>query len=318
MALPFSLPICSILARPLNHINELMRNRLIRLLTRMQLIIPKEMAQPNFTLTCAIVSRRNITEIILTRHVPRCIQISSWVVDDVGHKGVDVENSDRGSRIPFCNEKLEGSAVREDVVNGLGVLFHFAANFGDVCWLLLSSVFTCKIEKAWKYLVWPVMTRLQSSLTRHSIQRRQLQGSCIHQHKVPSTSLVNLVKSIKYAINIIRNSRPIQAAIRQEGIGSEIVGTNPHRIDGVIGFTIRVERIGKCGGIDVLGVCDESVDFINDVREGAVDGGKIAVDHLVRTNRSADCIVVELCTGIYRHPSVPGYTSAWRVGALRE
>ena len=70
------------------------------------------------------------------------------------------------------------------------------------------------------------------------------------------------------------------------------------------------------GSIDVLRVCDESVDLIHYVWERPIDACKIAVDDLIGTDGSADCIIVEHGSRVDRDPAVPGDASTRSVGAF--
>lgn len=168
------------------------------------------------------------------------------------------------------------------------------------------------------YLVWPIMTRSEPTFTRHSIQRRQLQRSRVHQYKVPSTSLINLIKAIIDTIHIIWDGCHVQAAIRQESTSSKVIGADPHRVNCVVRSAIRVKRIRVSRRIDILRIRDESIDFIHNVWEWAEYAGEVAVDDLVGTDSAANGVVVKLRTGIDRYPAIPSYPSAWGVGALRK
>ena len=162
------------------------------------------------------------------------------------------------------------------------------------------------------------MTRRKSSSARHPIQGCQLQRRRVHQDKIPSPSAVDLIEAVIDTINIVRDRSHVQATIRQEGPSSQIIRPNPHRIDGIVGPAVRVQRIGMRGRIDVLGVCDEGVDFVDHVGVWPVYASEVAEDDLVRADGSADGVVVELCACVDRHPAVPGYAPSGSTGAFRE
>jgi hypothetical protein len=123
-----------------------------------------------------------------------------------------------------------------------------------------------------------------------------LQSSRVHQHKVSASSFVDLIKAVINTIHIIGDSRHVQAAIRQESTHTEVVGSNPHGIDRIVRFPIGVERIGMSGRIDEFGVCDKSIDFVDNIWEWTEDAGEKAEDDLVVTDGSTDCIVVQHST----------------------
>lgn len=81
-----------------------MRNRLIRLLTRMELIIPQKVTRPNARLARADIPRCNIAQIVLSCHIRRLRQVPGRVVVDIRHEGVDVEDRDRGSGIALRDQ----------------------------------------------------------------------------------------------------------------------------------------------------------------------------------------------------------------------
>jgi len=135
-------------------------------------------------------------------------------------------------------------------------------------------------------------------LARGAIQWRQLQWRSVHQHEIPPPIGIDLIKATIDAIHVIRDCRLVEAAIRQEGIASKIVGTNPYGIDSVIALPVRVKRVRVCGSIDELAVCDERIDFVHDVWKWPVDGSKITVDLVVITDCSGDSVVVKLCAGV--------------------
>lgn len=147
-------------------------------------------------------------------------------------------------------------------------------------------------------LVWPVVTCSESSLARGAIQRRQLQWRSVHQHEIPPPISIDLIKATIDTIHVIRDRRLVEAAIRQEGIASKIVGANPQGIHRVIALPVRVKRVRVRGSIDELAVCDESIDFVHDVWEWPVDGSKITVDLVVVTDCSGNSVVVKLCAGV--------------------
>lgn len=96
------------------------------------------MGQPNTCLAGTNAASCNITQIILSRNICWRSQVSGGVVVDVGEEGIDIENSDRRSRIAFRDQELERSSVREEIVYKLRVLFYFPAHFRNVCWLVPS------------------------------------------------------------------------------------------------------------------------------------------------------------------------------------
>lgn len=147
-------------------------------------------------------------------------------------------------------------------------------------------------------LVWPVMACSKTSCAGQSIQWRQLQWRRIHQHKVPSTIGIDLIKAIEDTIYIIGNYGLIETAVCQECIVSKVIGANPHRVHGVVALAVCVQRICVRTGIDVLAVRDERIDFIHDVWEWSENCCKVAVDHVVVADCSGDSVVVEHGTGV--------------------
>lgn len=50
--------------------------------------------------------------------------------------------------------------------------------------------------------------------------------------------------------------------VLKNGTNAQVIGSNPHGIDSVVGLTVCVECVGVCTTIHVLRVGDESGDFI--------------------------------------------------------
>lgn len=126
------LPVRSVLRSPLNHVDELVRDSLVRLLRRMQLVIPQEVSRSDIRLRRADRARRSIAEEVLPCDVGRGCQVGLRIVVYVGDQAVHVKDGNRCSRVALPNQQFIGRAVLEDAVYNLGILFHLATYFRDI------------------------------------------------------------------------------------------------------------------------------------------------------------------------------------------
>jgi hypothetical protein len=148
------------------------------------------------------------------------------------------------------------------------------------------------------YLVWPVLTGCDASCIRQSIQGRELQRRGVHQHKISPAICIDLIKFIIDAINVVWNYCVVETAVCQECIDSKVIGTNPYRVYGVVAAPIHLKCVMAGGGIDVFGVCYESIDFVEDVWEWSIDSCEVSINYFVGTDRSIHSVIVELCAGV--------------------
>ena len=88
--------------------------------------------------------------------------------------------------------------------------------------------------------------------------------------------------------------------IGQEGISTQVIGTNP---DGIgRGRGVESNASGLAGSV----IGEESRDLIiGNGREGGVDGAPNSRCEVVRANGTGDCIVVEFHFGRFRRYSSP-------------
>lgn len=156
------------------------------------------------------------------------------------------------------------------------------------------------------------MACCHTSLSRETVQRRQLKRSGVHQDEVSPAILVDLVEAFEDAVDIIGDSCSMQAAIGQERIASKIVRPNPHGVNSVVVISIRVECILLCCRIDIFRVRNECVNLINNIWKGSKDWREITVNHVIVAYSSRDRIVVELRASVIRHPSSPRDSSSSR------
>lgn len=81
---------------------------------------------------------------------------------------MDIEDGEGGASVSVGDLHFEGRAVLEDGVYELGVLFHLAADFGEVAEGLVRSVFVC-----WgcrdTNLIGPVLACSDSSSIWHTV-----------------------------------------------------------------------------------------------------------------------------------------------------
>ena len=167
-------------------------------------------------------------------------------------------------------------AVLVDGVDGGGVLGHLFGDGGVVGWLVGPVV---------------VGAGLAGSVVR--VQSRQLEGDHVVDDEVASSGCIQGVQGAEDAINVIRQGVPWDLAVRQVRVDTEIVGPDPHDVDGILASQGRREI--RLGGVDLVGhaVVEEGWDLIVD------HGGEVGIDaapypgcDLVRAYGATDSIVV--------------------------
>lgn len=189
----------------------------------------------------------------------RPVQILLGVTPDIRNQGINVEVSDFDIVPTLGDLCLKGSAVFEDFVDCGYRFIDFPGDGGDVLAGFVGVEFRSR----------------QTAICRDCVLRQELQRSQIHEHKVPSTILVQLIHSIINTINIILQRLASDLGIGEEGIVAEIVGSNPDCVDGVASGA--GEEFLVCGAVSVFGVCNEGREFVGlDRGEGGVDCGEVA------------------------------------------
>ena len=201
---------------------------------------------------------------------PRPIEVSSRVIIDIRDQAIRIKESKVSPRVPVRQLDLKRHAVVKDSVHSRRVLLHLPALLRGVRWL-----------------VRPVVARHQAACGGETVQRREVQGCDVHEYEVPGSGLVDPIKGLENAVDIITNSLAVQRAVCEQRVVPQVVSADPHAVDGVISLAVRKKRVRFRGLVDVRCVCLIGGHLVAEyVGEGAADGIEVAVDHIVAANGS--------------------------------
>lgn len=255
----------------------------------MQLVIPHETAQRAKAGLVNAVATGSRAVVEVSGAVVRSVQVRGRVLVDVSQEAVDVKEI-KGSLGPTRLEPgVDGSAIAEDGVEGGAVLLDLLAPLRDVVLRLAGPELAGSREA----------TVLKGGIERRQVQRRQVQ-----QDETTATGLVDGVENSPDALGEVSKGLAGVLVLGQEGIATEIVGSDPKGVDGVVGGPV-----GEDGPVRSIG--DEGRDLvIQDSWEVLVDGAEVPRDDLVGAGCAADGVVDKLGPDLTAGILVPGQTTA--------
>lgn len=186
---PFSIPFSNTptatnlfltpIRRPLTlspyHINKGFRDHTIRLFAGMKFVVPHEGIRTRFL---GAIGAGQVAVVYVTSDIGggRAVEVGGWVVPNVGHKTVDVEDGEVRTWITSFNSHFEWRAVFVDIVDCDDGLPHAAADLGDVA-----------------RLVGPVLALRQPTVRRGGVHRCELQRRRVHDDEVTAAVLVHAI-----------------------------------------------------------------------------------------------------------------------------
>jgi hypothetical protein len=126
-----------------------------------------------------------------------------------------------------------------------------------------------------------------------SINRSVLKRRHVLQDKVPGTRLVEIIEGTDDAVGDVDETDIWKLLMRNEGVGTDIVGTDPDGVDGLAGLDLEELGVGLVGW-DLV--------FANGWEEGATEGSG---SEIVGADGTGDGVVVECSARVLRDVTSP-------------
>ena len=234
--------------------------------------------------------------------VVRSVQIRGRILVNISHEGMNIKQI-KGSLGFVSTGSCQGmipestnlgptrldpgvdcSAIAEDGVEGGAVLLDLLAPLCDVVLRLACPELAGSREA----------TVLESGVQRSQVQRSQVQ-----QDEATAARLVDGVEDSPDALGEVGKGLAGMLIFCQEGITTEIIGSDPEGVDRVVGGPV-----GEDGPIRSIG--DERRDLvIQNSWEVPVDGAEVPRDDLIGAGCTGDSVVHKLGPNLPRGVLIP-------------
>lgn len=153
------------------------------------------------------------------------------------YQSVHVHNSKSRPGIPSGDEQLIRRAIGKYLVQRGNLLFHPIADLCDILRLRRPI---------------PRFRPSRAALFRHGIQRRQLQRSQIHEHKMSPSFSIDCIQGMVHAVDVRGHRRVSGLRVCQEAFVAEVIGANPNGKHGGLWRSPMKPIICEKGGDFVL------------------------------------------------------------------